>query len=114
MSTITIHSMSHPISHPPQVRLTRRGRLAVLLAALTIVLAAALFLGATSVASEEAGTPEPTRVITVDTGETLWGIASDLTADGDIRTMMHRIERLNALETGMLAAGQKLRVPTRD
>ena len=61
----------------------------------------------------EAGTPEPTRVVTVGTGDTLWAIAADLADDGDVRAMMTQIERLNALESGMLSAGQRLVVPPR-
>ena len=38
-------------------------------------------------------------------------IASDLATDGDVRSMMQQIERLNALESAGLQAGQKLRVP---
>ena len=54
---------------------------------------------------------EPTRVVTVGTGDTLWAIAADLADDGDVQAMMTRIERLNALESGMLSAGQRLVVP---
>ena len=39
------------------------------------------------------------------------GIASELATDGDVRSMMTEIERLNALESASLSAGQKLRVP---
>ena len=52
-------------------------------------------------------------MVTVSTGDTLWGIASDLADDGDVQSMMTKIERLNALDTGMLSAGQKLVVPAR-
>ncbi|WP_435744526.1 LysM peptidoglycan-binding domain-containing protein [Nocardioides sp. SYSU DS0663] len=93
------------------VRLTRRGRLVVFLLALTAVLAAGIFIAAGSVATQEAGTPEPTEVVMVGTGDTLWGIASDLAEDGDVRAMMERIERLNALDSAVLDAGQRLRVP---
>ena len=44
-------------------------------------------------------------------GDTLWGIASEIATDGDVRSMMSEIERLNALESAGLQAGQKLRVP---
>jgi hypothetical protein len=97
----------------PQVRLTRRGRLVVFLASLMLVLGTAfILLGGASVATDHAGTPEPTRIVMVGDGETLWGIAGSIAGDGDTRDMMTRIERLNALDTGMLYAGQRLRVPT--
>ncbi|WP_426242161.1 LysM peptidoglycan-binding domain-containing protein [Nocardioides sp. LHG3406-4] len=96
------------------LRLTRRGRLVVLLAALAVVLMLGVLFGSGSVATDEAGTPEPTRVVMVGQGETLWGIASEAAGDGSTRDMVARIERLNALETAMVTAGQKLRVPTSD
>lgn len=101
----------HPRTAPGQVRLTRRGRLVVFLLGLAVVLVLGLVIAAGSMATGEAGTPEPTRVVMVGTGDTLWGIAADLADDGDVRAMMTRIERLNALDTVVLDAGQRLRVP---
>ena len=110
MSTMTA-SPSHVTSHTSSVRLTRRGRLVVLAAALVAVLAVGLFLASGSVATDEPGTPEPTRVVLVGSGDTLWGIASDLAEDGDVRSMIDRISKLNALDSGMVVAGQQLVVP---
>jgi hypothetical protein len=95
-----------------QVRLTRRGRLAVLLAALAVTLGVGLWLASGSVASQEAGVVQ-VEVVTVEPGETLWDIASDAT-DGDVRAMMQRISDLNTLDSSMLYAGQELRVPLAD
>ena len=96
------------------VRLTRRGRLVVVTLALAVLLGLGLFLGAGSVASERPGTPEPTRVVMVGEGDTLWGIAAGAAEDGDVRAMVDRIERLNALDTAMVSAGQRLRIPISD
>lgn len=93
------------------VRLTRRGRLVVLFAALTFVLVLGIVLGGVSTASEEAGQERPTEVVVVDDGDTLWGIASEIAEDGQVRPMMKDIERLNALDSPALMVGQKLRVP---
>jgi hypothetical protein len=126
MSTITIDQVrpvrvarrarpARPVQASPSVRLTRRGRIVVLLLGLAIALMAGIFLGAGSVATEHPGTPEPTRIVQVAPGDTLWGIAADAaaaTGEDDIRTMVDRIERLNALDSGMVLAGQRLRVPT--
>ncbi|MCW2767235.1 MAG: Peptidoglycan-binding LysM [Nocardioides sp.] len=95
------------------VRLTRRGRFAILMLALVAVLAVGLFLSAGSVATERPGTPEPTSVVMVGTGETLWDIAAGIADDGDVAAMVDHIKELNALDTGMVAAGQRLRVPVR-
>ena len=94
-----------------QVRLTRRGRLSVFLASLVAVLSLGVALGAGSVATEEPGTPTPTRTVVVGPGDTLWGIAGELAGDGEVRAMVDRIERLNALDSALVQAGQRLRVP---
>ena len=107
MSTMT----ASPAFHHSTVRLTRRGRLVVFALALVAVLAVGLFVASGSVATDEPGTPEQTRVILVGSGDTLWDIAAGLADDGDVRAMIDRIEKLNALDSGMVVAGQKLVVP---
>lgn len=111
MSTMTASPGFHRGAHHSSVRLTRRGRLVVLALALVAVLAVGVFLASGAVGTGEAGTPEPTRVVLVGSGDTLWDIAAGLADDGDVRAMVDRIEKLNALESGMLVAGQKLVVP---
>lgn len=96
------------------VRLTRRGRVVVLVAALLLVMVAGIFLGGGSVATQEAGTPAPTEIVMVEEGDTLWGIAAGIAEDGDVRSVMSEIERLNALDSSMVTLGQKLRVPLAD
>lgn len=108
MSTMTI---TPSYSFSPSVRLTRRGRLVVLLAALVAVLVLGVVWGGGSSATERPGTPEPTLVVTVQPGETLYGIAATVTTDGDVAAMVERIQSLNALDSGMLAAGQRIKVP---
>ncbi|WP_202388446.1 LysM peptidoglycan-binding domain-containing protein [Nocardioides flavescens] len=94
------------------VRLTRRGRVVVLLVALVLAFAVGVFVtAASSVATLEPGAPEATEIVQVGSGDTLWGIASELAEDGRVRDMMHRIERLNALESTALQTGQRLVVP---
>ncbi len=107
MSTMTATSF-HATS---TVRLTRRGRLVVFALALLAVLAVGLVLASGSVATDEPGTPEPTTVVLVGSGDTLWDIAAGIADDGDVRAMVDRIEKLNALESGMVVAGQQLVVP---
>jgi LysM repeat protein len=97
-----------------QVRLTRRGRVVVFVAALFLVLLAGVLLGGMSVATDEAGTPAPTEIVVVDEGDTLWGIAAAIADDGDVRSVMSEIETLNALDSSVVSLGQKLRVPVAD
>jgi LysM repeat protein len=94
------------------VRLTRRGRAVVLVLALIAVLAVGIAVAGGSVATGHAGTPEPTAVVQVGPGDTLWAIAAAAADDGDVASMMNRIEKLNALDSGMLVSGQKLLIPT--
>jgi hypothetical protein len=106
--------VSAPAAPRGEVRLTRRGRFVVFVAALLFVLGAALFLGATSVATNDAGTDQPTRAVMVGEGDTLWAIASDLAPDGEVRDMVATIRELNALDSAMLVAGQTIYVPVTD
>jgi len=113
--TITRVGPRRPAAATParqsELRLTTRGRVVVFSLALVALLAAAVWLGAGSVATER---PEQTRVITVAPGDSLWAIASDVAVDGDVRGTMAAITELNDLTSGSLQAGQRLRVPTRD
>ena len=112
MSTLSISPAFVPTAaRRSTVRLTRRGRLVVFVTSLLLVLAAAFFLAGGAVGTGEAGTPPPTEIVQVGPGDTLWGIASEIAVDGDVRSVMNDIQRLNALETAGVQAGQKLRVP---
>jgi LysM repeat protein len=111
MSTMTLHHPIAPARQASTMRLTRRGRLVVLLLALGIVLTVGFALASGSVATQDAGTPDPTRVVMVGAGDTLWDIAADVAPEGDTRAMMDEIARLNALDSSMVTVGQKLIVP---
>lgn len=94
-----------------RLRLTRRGRLVVFVVGLLVAVAIAVAFAGGSVATSEKGQPVPTDTIVVGTGVTLWDIASARAEGGDVRDMMSTIQQLNHLESGMLVAGQRLRVP---
>jgi LysM repeat protein len=111
MSTMTISITHIRPARPGSVRLTRRGRLVVLALAVLAILLVGFVLAGGSVATSEPGTPEPTRVVMVGAGDTLWDLAADLSDDGDVRGMVDHIKRLNALDSGMVTAGQRLLVP---
>lgn len=125
MSTLILQPTARPASRPAvrtarpapvarpsgAVRLTRRGRLVVFVLALLVVLGTGLALAAGSVATQEPGTPEPTQVIVVRSGQTLWDIAAAHAEDGDVRGMLTHLQHLNALDGGMVRAGQRLQVP---
>jgi hypothetical protein len=91
------------------VRLTRRGRLAVLVVSIVAVLGLGFLAASASMANAH---PEPTRVITVEPGQTLWDISARVAGGGDVRSMMSHIETINHLDSTVLQAGQHLRIPT--
>jgi hypothetical protein len=93
------------------VRLTRRGRLVLLVAGL------GLAFGAFTVVSDPA---ESTHVahsaaaqqVVVEPGQTLWDIAQQIAPGEDTRSVIDEIVRLNSLDSaGDIVAGQPLYVP---
>ena len=100
-------------ARPAPVRLTRLGRVVVLLVMLALLLTALTLFGPHSAATGEKGRPVPTRTVEVGQGDTLWGIAAEVAKPGETRAMVHRIEELNALTGPELTVGQEIAVPTR-
>jgi Tfp pilus assembly protein FimV len=90
-------------------RLTRRGRLMVVVLALALLVLAGFTLG--RVSSQAAGPAKPLPTVTVHAGETLWQIAAQVAPDVDRRALVLQIEQLNHLRDGRVVAGQQLRLP---
>ena len=100
-------SSPRPVS--PGVRLTRRGRLLVLLAFATLLLVA-FSLGRTSAdAGASPAGVAPTTV--VQPGDTLWSIARRAVPGGDPRATVARLTELNDLGSTPIVAGQRLTLP---
>jgi peptidoglycan/LPS O-acetylase OafA/YrhL len=100
-----------PAAPRTAVRLTRRGRLVVVLAVLALALAVLTAFGPHSAATGEVGVPVQTRTVEVGAGDTLWGIASRVAAPGEVRDMVQRIEELNAMSGPGVTVGQEIAVP---
>jgi LysM repeat protein len=96
-----------------ELRLTRRGRVVLLLVFLTILMGAVLALGGYSAATGTRGPVQQTRTVVVEEGDTLWAIASRIAAPGEVREAVHELEELNALPGPELTEGQRIAVPTR-
>ncbi len=119
MSTIAIDSFvpaARPARRPAPaasgVRLTRRGRLVVLLVAVAALATGAIALGSSTVATGEAGRMPATQVVTVEPGQTLWQIAAAANPTGDVRDTVDDIMRMNSLpDAGALQMGSDLAVP---
>lgn len=100
-----------PVKGRAEVRLTRRGRVTLMVLFVAGAFALLTMLGGHSAATGEAGRPVQTRTVVVGEGDTLWDIASDIAEPGKTREMIHYIEELNALPGPSLMLGQKLAVP---
>ncbi len=103
--------LTRPRPSASRVRLTRRGRAVVVLAFLALTLALMVPMSGWATATLTGGSPEPVRIVEVQPGDTLYGIAGDLAAPGGVREMVHRIQELNSLPGGQIAVGQRLAVP---
>ncbi|MGQ2911099.1 LysM peptidoglycan-binding domain-containing protein [Aeromicrobium sp.] len=126
MSTITVYETSRfapsfsrriasaprSTTEPAAVRLTRRGRLVLLLAVIAALAVTVVALGSSTVATSDAGAVPATTVVTVQEGQTLWQIAADANPEGDVRDTVDDIMRMNSLPSaGALQLGSDLAVP---
>lgn len=115
MSAIAVNAVSSTVfsrtsSYPS---LTRKGRLArfLMVLSLTVVFGAGFAMKAGAGASVAPSVGASFVTVVVAPGESLWSIASDEAAGGDVRDMVDAIMNANSLSSANLQAGQVLRVP---
>jgi len=96
-----------------RVRLTRRGRALIGVAAAGFALLGVIGgrAGAQAVAPPVADPAAASVAVTVGPGETLWTIARSVAPDEDPRAVIARIVEVNGLTDTGLLAGQELLVP---
>ena len=95
-----------------ELRLTRRGRLAMFVSTVLMLGVLGVILGSTTVATDEPGAPVPATMVVVEPGQTLWDLAAKANPNGDIRTTVDDIMRLNSIESaGAMQAGDTIAVP---
>ena len=103
--------MTSPTPSSTPVRLTRRGRIVIVLTLMLILLVAAFTLGRGS--SQAAGRHHAVRhTVTVEAGETLWSVAARIAPHADPRLVVADISALNHLTSAVVEPGQQLVVPT--
>jgi len=107
------HLRAVPDARPaPHVRLTRRGKIVVLTAAVAVVALLVVMFGSSSFAGDQPGTAPETTSVRVLPGQTLWQIASQANPNGDIRKTVDEIVRLNSLpNASALQLGSEIAVP---
>lgn len=90
------------------LRLTRRGRIVVVLLLLVGLLALGFSLGHVA-GSQAAGATAGTTVV-VQPGDTLWSIAARVAPDRDPRALVSQLRALNHLPDASVQTGDRLRV----
>jgi hypothetical protein len=108
--TLVRQPSAAPARSRAQVRLTRRGRLIVLLACSAAALVALLW-GAQTVRATISSDGPATAYVSVEPGDSLWSIAHRVAPSDDPRDVVARIEDLNDLPSSDVRAGQLLVVP---
>jgi Tfp pilus assembly protein FimV len=107
-------TMTAPASYRSSVpiRLTRRGRLMIVLALMGLMVLAGIVLGhGSSQAAGHGSVAATSRTLTVQPGDTLWSVAARIAPHSDPRLVVADIESRNRLTGGQIRAGQQLRVP---
>ena len=102
-----------PVRPAPRgrTRLTRRGRLVLLVLAVGLLLAAISVGRAGSQAATATETGPSLQQTTVRQGETLWSVARRIAPANDPREVIAQIRRINDLESSSLRVGQQLLLP---
>lgn len=89
--------------------LTRRGRVVVAVLTCLLAVAGLAMTGPRADAATDRG--QDVRTVVVQSGESVWSIATTLVDGGDPRPMVKRIRELNDLGPAGPVAGQTLVVP---
>ncbi|WP_434317889.1 LysM peptidoglycan-binding domain-containing protein [Leifsonia sp. P73] len=97
-----------------RLRLTRRGRAVLtMLVALPIVIGAMVFAlngGGAAATGEQAHVTF--HYVTVQSGDSLWSVASRIAPNADPRDVIADLVNLNGLSSAVVTPGQQLAIPT--
>lgn len=93
----------------PRLRLTRRGRVVLVVLPAVLALSSA-FVGMSAPFAAQAD-PASSRTVVVGAGDTLWSIAERLAPGQDPRDVVAELEHVNGLRGAVVDAGARLRVP---
>ena len=107
-----------PVSHAVRLRITRRGRVVLaLLVSLPLIagLVALALVGANRAVADSVDVSTASQsfdYVTVQAGETLWGLAEEIAPSADPRDVIADIVSLNQLPSADVQPGQRLAVPS--
>jgi LysM domain-containing protein len=119
-----MRSIEHPFDYFPRsgaqkedivmatVRLTRRGRIVLVLFVMTLLVLAGFTLGHGSSQAADSHPRQTSHTLIVQPGESLWSVASRIAPHSDPRAVVADIESLNHLSGPAVEPGQQLAVPT--
>ena len=98
------------------LRLTRRGRAVLFLAASSLLAGVVIGSGQWAGASDATGpvsapSGPATAVVVVQPGESLWSIAQSVAPGADPREMVLRLRELNGMADAVVVPGQSIVVP---
>jgi LysM domain-containing protein len=106
---------TRPGTANPPLRLTRRGRVVVAVAAALVLAALSLVIASTAQATNH---PVSSRAaqqglaqVTVHPGQSLWSVAASADPAADTRVVIQQIIELNGLTGNVVFTGQRLWVP---
>ena len=103
------------LARPAPLRLTRRGRVVVAVAAALLLAVLSLAIAASAQATNHPvpsrGVPQNLAQVTVRPGQSLWSVAENADPGADTRAVIQQIVELNGLTGDVVVAGQRLRVP---
>jgi hypothetical protein len=100
-----------PRATSPRTRLTRRGRVVLLVVAALLLLAAISVGRAGSQAATATENGPMLQQATVQPGETLWAVAQRIAPKNDPREVVAQLRRINHLQSSSLRVGQQLLLP---
>jgi hypothetical protein len=104
------------VANPP-LRLTRRGRIVVAVAAALVLAALSLVIAGAAQATNHPVSARAAQQnlaqVTVHPGQSLWSVAESADPSADTRVVIQQIIELNSLAGNTVFAGQRLWVPRR-
>jgi LysM domain len=109
------HAAPSPHRDTPPLRLTRRGRVVLAIAAALLVTAVSLLVAGVARATNQGPSPRAARQnlvqVVVHPGQSLWSVAESADPGQDTRAVIQQIIDLNSLNGDTVFAGQQLWVP---